>query len=117
MAVNGQEGAILLSMDSKDYMCRLLNLPEENRMFWEMEATCLTRVISGEVAAYGVRLTQASRECCIDAVHRSKCFSMDDRWGGINVPTALACDVPGIKLPKECLAQFDTEPTLLLPYV
>ena len=116
MAVDSQEGTVLLSMDGKDYTCRLLDLPEAYWTFWEMEATCLTRVISGEMAAYSARLTRASRECCVNAVRRSKCFSTDNGWGGINVPTALACDMPGIKLPKEHFAQFDIKPTLLSPH-
>ena len=116
MALDGQEGTVLLSMDSKDYTRRLLDLPEAYWTFREMEATHLTRVINGEVAAYSTRLTQASRERCIDAVCRSKCFSTDDGWSGINIPTALACDAPGIKLPKERFAQFDIEPTPSLPY-
>ena len=116
MAADGQEGTILLSMDGKDYMCRLIDLLDLYWTFWEMEATRLTRVISREVTAYSARLTQASREHCTDTVRRSKCFSTDNGWGGINTPTALACDVPGIKLPIECFAQFDIEPTPPLPY-
>ena len=116
MATDGQEGTVLLSMDGKEYTCRLTDLPNAYWTFREMEATRLTRVISGEVAAYSARLTQASRERRTDAIRRSKCFSTDDGWGGTNTPTALACDAPGIKLPIERFARFDIEPTSPLPY-
>ena len=51
MAADGWEGTILLSMDGKDYTCRLLDLPEVYWMFREMEGTHLTWVISGEMLA------------------------------------------------------------------
>ena len=116
MAADGQEGTVLLSMDGKDYTCRLLDLPESYWTFREMEATRLTWVINGETSAYNARLTRASRERRTDSIRRSKCFSTDDGWGGTNVPTALACDMPGIKLPKEHFSQFDIEPTPPLPH-